>query len=56
CSKKRIESVLMSLGADDLQSLIDDGHAEVCCHFCGEKYEFSKEELERLQAERDRKG
>ena len=56
CSKKRIESVLMSLGADDLQSLIDDGHAEVCCHFCGEKYEFSQEELERLQAERTRKG
>ena len=56
CSKKRIESVLMSLGADDLQSLIDDGHAEVCCHFCGEKYEFLQEELERLQAERARKG
>ena len=48
CSKERIESVLMSLNEKDLQSLVDDGHAEVCCHFCNNKYEFSKEELEAL--------
>ena len=45
CSKQRIEDMLMTLNKLDLQSLIDDGHAEVCCHFCGEKYQFTKEEL-----------
>ena len=48
CSKQRIESVLMSLGRKDLQSLLKDGKAEVCCHFCGEKYQFTAEELEAL--------
>ncbi len=48
CSKERIESVLMSLNQHDLQSLVDDGHAEVCCHFCGEKYQFNQEELTAL--------
>lgn len=38
CSKERIEDVLISLNEHDLKSLVDDGHAEVCCHFCGEKY------------------
>lgn len=36
CSKERIEDVLISLNEHDLKSLVDDGHAEVCCHFCGE--------------------
>lgn len=48
CSKERIQEVLASLGSADMESLIEDGHAEVCCHFCGEKYEFSKEELEKI--------
>lgn len=48
CSKKRIEQVLLSLSKKDLQSLIDDGRAEVCCHFCGRKYEFSRQELQAL--------
>ena len=45
CSKERIEDVLISLNEHDLKSLVDDGHAEVCCHFCGEKYQFNKDEL-----------
>ncbi len=48
CSKQRIEQVLLSLNKKDLQSLVDDGKAEVVCHFCGEKYQFNKEELEAL--------
>ena len=51
CSKTRVEEVLRSLGKEDLRSLIEDGRAEVCCHFCGEKYEFSKEEMEAIQNE-----
>ena len=48
CSRQRIEEVLMSLGKDDLQSLIDDGKAEVACQFCGQKYQFNKSELEKI--------
>ena len=48
CSKERISEVLLSLGKTDLASLIEDGHAEVCCHFCNERYAFSKEELQAI--------
>ena len=48
CSKGRISDVLLSLGEQDLQKLLEDGHAEVVCHFCGEKYQFGKDELEAI--------
>lgn len=37
--------MLVALAPADRKSLIADGHAEVCCTFCGEKYQFSKEDL-----------
>lgn len=48
CSKERLEDVLLNLNREDMLSLIEDGQAEVCCHFCGAKYHFSREELEHL--------
>lgn len=48
CNRQRIEGMLMSLSKEDFQSLIDDGHAEVSCQFCGEKYQFNAEELKEL--------
>lgn len=48
CSKERLEDVLLNLNHDDMESLIADGQAEVCCHFCGEKYHFTKAELQHL--------
>lgn len=48
CSKERLEDVLLNLNRDDMLSLIEDGQAEVCCHFCGEKYHFSREELQHI--------
>lgn len=48
CSKERLEDVLLNLNHDDMESLIADGQAEVCCHFCGKKYHFTKEELQHL--------
>ena len=56
CSKERVERVLLGLGRDDLASLVDDGKAEVCCHFCGEKYLFTGEEMERLLREKSGEG
>jgi molecular chaperone Hsp33 len=48
CSKEKIEKVLLSVGETELNALIEKGEAEVVCHFCGDKYNFSKEELEKL--------
>jgi len=50
CSRERMEKALISLGRKDLQSLIDDGEgAELVCHFCRKKYNFTTEELEKLK-------
>ena len=54
CSKERVEGMLLSLSHDDLASLVADGKAEVCCHFCGEKYAFTREDLETLLTEKER--
>lgn len=49
CSRLKIESVLKSLGKEEIKNIIDeDGKAEITCHFCNSKYEFNKEELEGL--------
>lgn len=50
CSRDRVSTTLLSIGADELQSIIDeDGQAELVCHFCNEKYHFDKEQLEQLR-------
>lgn len=48
CSEEKIEEVLTSLGESELKSLIEEGKAEITCHFCGEKYDFSKDDLEKI--------
>lgn len=50
CSKERFSNAIISLGAQEIQEMIDeDGKAEAQCHFCNEKYHFSIEELEALK-------
>lgn len=52
CSSERISSAIISLGSEEIQSMIEeDGHAEAQCHFCNEKYHFSEEELMELKEE-----
>lgn len=49
CSKDRMRKALISLGKRELKSLIADGETiEMNCHFCGDHYNFSVEELEEL--------
>ncbi|MGM9986987.1 MAG: Hsp33 family molecular chaperone HslO [Bacillaceae bacterium] len=49
CSKERIKDALVTIGKDQLQTILDeDGEAETHCHFCNEKYVFSGEELQEL--------
>ncbi|WP_243388438.1 Hsp33 family molecular chaperone HslO [Bacillus kexueae] len=50
CSRERFESGIIGLGAKEIQDMIDeDGKAEAQCHFCNEKYQFTKEDLEALK-------
>ncbi|WP_333594956.1 Hsp33 family molecular chaperone HslO, partial [Anaerospora hongkongensis] len=46
CSRERVTTALISLGVQELSDILKDGQAELCCHFCGEKYQFNKAELE----------
>lgn len=49
CSRERIEKVLISLGADELKDMIRTQHgAQVDCHFCNKRYEFSEDALKTL--------
>lgn len=49
CSKERLEEVLKSLGEKEINNMIEeDGKAEVICHFCNKKYNFSKKDLKNL--------
>lgn len=46
CSCERIESVLISLGKTELEQIREEEEeTEVHCHFCNERYKFSKEDI-----------
>ena len=46
CSRERIESVLISLGKTELEQIREEEEeTEVHCHFCNERYKFSKEDI-----------
>ena len=49
CGRQKIEKVLISLGAEEIQDMIEDGkEIEVHCHFCNAQYKFSVEELKTI--------
>ena len=49
CSRERTEAAIKGLSVEDLQEMVDDGKgAEVVCHFCNERYNFSTEELKKI--------
>lgn len=49
CSKERMERALISMGAAELRSLIDEqGGAELTCRFCDRVQTFSRAELEAM--------
>lgn len=52
CSRERTETILASLGKEELGKLAAEGEdVEVCCHFCNKKYVFSPEEISKLLKE-----
>ena len=48
CSRERVESMLVSLGAEEARAAVADDEAKVRCEFCGEEYRFSSEQIEQL--------
>lgn len=52
CSKEKIENGIISLGKDEISKIIEeDGKLEAECHFCHKKYNFSLEELHKIEEE-----
>jgi molecular chaperone Hsp33 len=52
CSKDRFANAIIGLGKAEIDAMIEeDGQAEAHCHFCNEKYLFTKEELEEMKQE-----
>ena len=49
CSKDSMSNGLATLDEDTLKQMIEeDEKAEIVCHFCNKKYQFTKQELENI--------
>lgn len=49
CTRERVERALITLGREELQDMIEKQHgAQVDCHFCNKRYDFSEEHLRAL--------
>ncbi|MDE5990352.1 MAG: Hsp33 family molecular chaperone HslO [Clostridia bacterium] len=49
CSRERIEGMLITLGKIEAMQIVEaQGNIEVGCEFCNKKYEFTKEDVQRL--------
>jgi molecular chaperone Hsp33 len=52
CTREKFEKGLISLGEKEITDLIEeDGQANTVCHFCANRYHFSKEDLHRILME-----
>lgn len=46
CSRDRVKNALVSMGKEELLSMAEEEpETEVCCHFCSNKYTFSKKDI-----------
>jgi len=49
CSKDRFAKSLAAIQPKAIQEMIDEDHgAEAVCHFCGNKYQFSEDDLREI--------
>ena len=47
-----MKNALTTIGKEELKDIIEkEGNAELVCHFCNKKYNFTKEELEEILKE-----
>ncbi len=50
CSREKVARALLSIGADELDKLIaEDEPVEMGCHYCGEKYVFTVDEIREMK-------
>lgn len=56
CSRERMERALISLGPDELRSMLEEqGEAELTCRFCDNVQHFSRADLEALLDQMERR-
>lgn len=49
CGKRKINKIVKGLGKEEAQSILDEiGKIEVGCHFCGKKYVYLQEDVDKL--------
>lgn len=49
CGEEKIENTLRSLGKKECEEILAEvGKIEIVCHFCGKKYQYGREEVEKL--------
>lgn len=49
CGKRKINRVVKSLGKSEADSIVAEvGKLEVCCHFCGKKYVYDQQAVDKL--------
>lgn len=48
CSRERMERAIFSMGKKEIEELAEDEITEVNCHFCNTKYQFKKEEIQKM--------
>ena len=49
CSRERVTKALISIGKDELKSMIDDGEpVNLHCDFCNTDYEFTIPEIQEI--------
>lgn len=49
CSRARIATLILSLGAEDIEQLLQEqGQVEASCDFCGQQYRYTPEEARAL--------
>lgn len=49
CSHKAVQDMLLGLPKEELLEIGEDENTEVVCHFCGNKYYFTQEEIKSLK-------
>lgn len=49
CSEQRIKNIILGLGQKEAMDIVEEiGGIEINCQFCNKKYNFNKEEVQRL--------
>ncbi len=51
CSRQKAQDSLKFFNADERQEMIDEGGQEIVCHWCGEKYHITPDEIAALDAQ-----